>query len=260
MNQNSIKALILDMDGVLWRGSASIGDLPAIFKTIQDKGWRTGFVTNNATRTIEFYTDKLEQFGIRVDKSQVLTSAQATGYYLSKRFPGGGRIFIVGEAGLFDILREHGFTHADDRPLAVVVALDRELTYEKIRRATNHVRAGALFIGTNRDPTLPTQDGIIPGAGSILAAIEVASGCKPIIIGKPNPEIFRLALARFGTAPEHTLVVGDRLDTDIAGGIASGCQTALVLSGDIEQKDLEVSDLKPDYIAEDLTALLNLLT
>jgi hypothetical protein len=104
MEENSIKALILDMDGVLWRGSDPIGDLPAIFKTIDEKGWWTGFLTNNATRTVDFYTNKLEQFGVQADESQVVTSAQATGEYLSRLFPGGGTIFVVGESGLVDIL------------------------------------------------------------------------------------------------------------------------------------------------------------
>ena len=259
MKEKLIKALILDMDGVLWRDSEPIGDIRDIFRAIQRKGWRTGFITNNATRTVDFYTRKLRQFGVEVDESQVLTSAQATGEYLLNLFPAGGKVYIIGEEGLIRILGEYGFVHSNDRPQAVVVGLDRDLTYEKMRRATLHLRAGALFFGTNPDPTLPTPDGIIPGAGSILAAVEVASGCKPTILGKPNPEIYRLALARLGCSPEQTLVIGDRLDTDIVGGVASGCQTALVFSGDIQPKDLELSDLQPDYVAADLTSLLRIL-
>jgi 4-nitrophenyl phosphatase len=259
MRQKSIEALILDMDGVLWRGPQPIGDLPAIFDAIQAKGWQTGFITNNATQTVDFYIRKLEQFGIQVTERQIVTSAQATGEYLSKYFLGGGKVFVIGEKGLLDTLSEYGFAHADERPMAVVVALDRELTYDKIRRATSFLREGVMFIGTNNDPTLPTPDGIIPGAGSILAALETASGCKPVVIGKPNPEIFRITLARMGVEPGGTLVIGDRIDTDIAGGIASGCQTALVFSGDIGREDLERSTVKPDYVADNLTDLLRKL-
>lgn len=251
-----VKGLILDMDGVLWRWPDPIGDLLGLFSHINQRGWKVVFLTNNATQSARQYTDILNNFGIPAQIRQVINSAEATGEYLKKKYPSGGPVFIIGEDGLRETLERFGFRESGDGPIAVVVGLDRQLTYEKLSQASLSIQAGAEFIGTNPDTTIPTNRGIEPGAGSILAAIQVASSCSPMIIGKPSPVMYQIALNRLGTSPNETLVIGDRLDTDIKGGHAAGCLTGLVLSGVAKEEDIPRSGQDPDFVASDLTELL----
>jgi 4-nitrophenyl phosphatase len=260
MTSNS-KALILDMDGVLWRDNTPIGDLPAIFARIRERGLKVALATNNATRTVDEHLKKLSSFGVELEPWQVISSAIAAANVLSKRFPDSGAIFVVGENGIQRALEEHGFhpiVNPDDEttPVAVVSSFDRGVTYGKLSRATLHIRAGAPFYGTNPDKTFPTPQGLVPGAGAILAAIEAATGVEPIIIGKPQPAMMHMALERLRTQPEETLVVGDRLETDIAAGQAAGCKTALVLSGVSTREGAERWEPPPDYIVADLNSLV----
>lgn len=255
----SIRALILDMDGVIWRGDYPIGDLPSIFAELDHRGYRTILVTNNSTLSIQQYLQKLSRFGVVLESWQVVNSGQATADYLHQHYPRGGPVFIVGEIGLLESLGECGFYHADNDVLAVVVGLDRSLNYEKMSQATLLIRAGVPFIGTNPDRTYPEPRGLVPGAGSILALLEAASGVSPTVIGKPAPEMYRFALERLGFSAAEALVVGDRLETDIAGAQALGCRCALVLSGVTTEREAHEWTPKPDWIASDLTSLLDTL-
>ena len=216
-------------------------------------------VTNNAGRSTQQYVGKLGGFGVEVDESQVVSSAVATARYLEDRFPDGGEMFIIGEQSLVDLLMQHGFRQGSSEPLAVVVGLDRGINYEKLTKATLLLRRGTPFIGTNPDKSFPIPEGLAPGAGAILAALEAASGLEPTIIGKPNPQIFSLTLKRLGTKPEETLVIGDRLETDILGAQKVGCRTALVLSGVSTVEEAESWDPAPDFIREDLGELVDSL-
>lgn len=257
-----IRAVILDMDGVLWRNTEPIGNLPAIFAEIERRGWKVVLATNNATRTTDQYVEKLSSFGVDVDPHQIINSAETAGIYLSKRYPQGGPVYIIGEEGLHLALSEYGFFHTtaiDEEALAVVVCLDRDLTYEKLRRGTLLIRSGVPLIGTNPDRSFPTPEGLVPGAGAILAALQVATDESAVIMGKPQPEMFRAALERLGVSSQETLVIGDRLETDIAGGQALECQTALVLSGVSSEEEVSAWKPAPDWVATDLTALLELL-
>ncbi|MCK4726804.1 MAG: hypothetical protein KAT29_13420, partial [Anaerolineales bacterium] len=155
---NTVKAIIIDMDGVLWRGSEPIGDLAAVFKRIEQKGLRAILATNNPTLTVDQYLDKLHDFGVTLNPEQVITSAIATAQYLAERFPQGGPVYVIGEDGVHHALAEQDFFPAEDTALAVIVSLDRGLTYEKLLRATLLIRSGIPFIVTNPDSTLP-----IPG-------------------------------------------------------------------------------------------------
>ncbi len=253
---NNIRALILDMDGVLWRGSQPIGDLPAIFTRIEARGWRTILATNNATRTIEQYLERLRSYGVVLEPWQVINSAQATASYLSQRFPDGGPVYIIGEKGLYHALEQRGFIPGEDGAVAVVVGMDRELTYTKLRVATLLIRSGVPFVATNPDRTYPSPDGLVPGAGSILAALEAATYVHPIIAGKPDPEMYRIALERLETAPQETLVVGDRPETDIAGAQVLGCPSALVLSGVTSLEQAHAWQPPPELIAPDLASIV----
>jgi 4-nitrophenyl phosphatase len=259
LDVKKIRALILDMDGVLWRGDQPLGDLPAIFKRIQKAGLGVVLATNNATRSPSQALDKMNRFGVTLSPWQAVNSGQATAHYLWKKFPDGGPVYIVGEESLIQVLEEKGFYHSETDPLAVVVSLDRNLTYAKIKLASYFIRSGAPFLGTNPDPTLPTPEGLVPGAGAVVAAIEAASGVSPIIMGKPEPGIYQVALERLGTSPEETLVVGDRLETDIQGAQTLGCRTALVLSGVSSRESLKAWAPSPDIVAPDLEKVIDII-
>ncbi len=253
---NSVRGLILDMDGVLWRDNTPIGDLPVVFAEIQRHGWQVTLATNNATLSAGQYLEKLARFGVWLKSEQIVNSAQATAEYLHQKFPQGGPVFLVGEQGLALELSTQGFFSSDQSPLAVVVGLDRTITYEKLKKAVILIRSGALFIATNPDKTLPTPEGLAPGAGTFIAAVQAATDVAPVIIGKPEPEMYRLALRRMGLQPEQTLVVGDRLETDIAGAQRLGCRTGLVLSGVSTADQAAAWQPAIDCIATDLSSLL----
>jgi 4-nitrophenyl phosphatase len=255
----AIKALILDMDGVLWKDDQPIGDLPRIFARIQEVGLKVILATNNAMRSADQHQQKLARFGVTVEEWQVVNSGMAVAYLLSQRFPHGGPVFVVGEGGLIKALEKNGFYPADADAkdvLAVICGFDRQVTFEKFTRATILIRKGALFIGTNPDRTFPTPEGLIPGAGSFVAFLEAASDVKPIIAGKPFPTLFQLAFNRLQLSPDEILAVGDRLDTDILGGRQAGCRTALVMSGVTSPGELAAWSPKPDLVAPDLSSLL----
>ncbi len=257
-----IRALIIDLDGVLWRGEEPLGPLAEWFRRLEALGLRWVFATNNATRTVEAYLAKFRRMGLPgVTPDQVVNSILAAVYALRQRWPEGAPVYIIGEEGLFEGLAQAGFHHTEDleRIHAVVVGLDRQLTYAKLALATLALRRGAWFVGTNPDRSFPTPQGLQPGAGAILAALEAASDVRPTIVGKPEPFLFRLALERLGTPPEATLVVGDRLETDILGGQRVGCPTALVLSGVTSREQALTGPVQPDLVVRDFGHLLDVL-
>jgi 4-nitrophenyl phosphatase len=262
MLPSNIKALIIDMDGVIWKADAPIGDLPVIFKRVRERGLRFVFATNNGTRTSEQYVARLQGFGVDVEPWQVITSAQAAAHGLSQKFPPGTKVFMIGEAGIRSALEESGFEvlATEDAPhaQAVLMGIDREITFQKMVEATLLVRRGIPFYVTNPDKTFPTPRGEIPGAGAWYSVIVTASGVEPIVAGKPFPFLMELALEKLGTQKEQTLVVGDRIETDIAAGQGVGCPTALVLSG-VSSK-LQADTWKPavDIVADDLSSLLEM--
>jgi 4-nitrophenyl phosphatase len=256
----NIKALILDMDGVLWKGDAPIGDLPAIFKRIADLGLKVIFATNNGTRSPQQYVRRMAGYGVSIEAWQVVTSSLCAASLLNQKFPQGGPIFAIGENGLLEALREKNFEplSIDDAPdaQAVVMGIDRQISFDKMREATLLVRAGKPFYATNPDKTFPTPRGEIPGAGAWISVIVTATEVEPIYAGKPYPTIIELSLERLGVPKEQALVVGDRLETDIAAGQAAGCPSALVLSGVSTREQAEAWQPKMDVIAESLEMLV----
>jgi len=256
MPKEKIVALILDMDGVLWRDNEPIGELPAIFTLIRRLNLKYVFLTNNSSKTPESYQMKLEKFGVHVSTDLIMTSSQAVAILLKKRFPGGGPVFIVGEDGLTSALADQGFYHQEKHALAVISGMDRAITYEKLAAATLLIRNGAVFYGTNPDRTYPSPKGLVPGAGAILDFLKTASGVSPILAGKPKPFLFRSALKKMGVKAEQTLDIGDRIETDLVGGKLVGCQTALVTSGVSSLEDISSSRHKADYTFPDLATLL----
>lgn len=251
-----IRALILDMDGVLWSDNEPIGELVEIFTEIDKLGLKVVLATNNATKTIQQFLTKLDSFGVNLEPWQIINSAHATANYLSQQHPQGGPVYVVGDPSLVETLEEKGFSQSDETPLAVIAALDRGINYEKLRTATLLIRSGVPFIGTNPDRTFPTPEGQVPGAGAILATIEASTDIEPLVIGKPNPAMYQFALERMGTSPEETLVVGDRLETDIAGAQNLGSPCALVLSGVTDEESAWKWEPSPDIIADNLTNVI----
>ena len=260
-----LKNLIIDMDGVLWHGDRPVPGLEIFFDTLRQLNIGFVLATNNATKTASQYVEKLAAFGVDLPSSQVLTSSGATAHYLSQRYPSGASAYVVGEIGLQDAMEEFGFkllatddfVGTDARSDVVVVGMTRYVCYRHLASASFLINHGALFVGTNPDITFPTEIGPLPGAGSILAFLETATGIKPVIIGKPNKSMFEEALRRMNADPAKTAMIGDRLNTDIAGGHQAGLRTILLLSGIAKKEDLSNGSIQPDWIFADLEQLTN---
>ncbi len=251
-----IRFLLADLDGVFYRGREPLPGAGELVAWLREHGVAFLFITNNSTRTPAQYVEKLARIGIAASPEQVLTSSLATRAYLEARAPRGTPIFFLGQRGLEEALFADGYFTPDDRaPAYVVVGLDTQLTYDKLRRAGLLIRAGAAFIGTNPDRTFPAPEGITPGCGSILAALEAATDVRPIVIGKPERWLLDEGLRRLGADPAAAAVLGDRLDTDILGGQRLGLRTIMVLTGVHGEEDLARSKVKPDTVYRNLVEL-----
>jgi 4-nitrophenyl phosphatase len=198
----------------------------------------------------------MESFGITIQPWQIIHSGIAAARYLSQKIPQGGAVYVIGEKGVTQALREYGFFPGEENVVAVVAGMDRKFNYNKLRKATLFIRSGKLFVATNPDRTFPTPEGLVPGAGSIIAALEAASYVNAIVAGKPAPEMYQIALERLNAKPEEVLVVGDRPETDIAGAQALGCRTALVLSGVANEEEARQWQPAPDIICADLATIV----
>ena len=255
-----IRHLIVDMDGVLWRGDEPMPGLSDFFAFLRRRHIDFVLATNNASRTPGQYVDKLARFGVEVSPRCVLTSAEAAAAYLASTAPSGARVYPVGEEGLWRALGRRGFVLTEEGAEYVVVGWDRQLTWDTLATAALLIHAGAGFIGTNPDVNFPTERGPVPGNGAQLAALEVTTGVAPVVVGKPEPRMYQQALQLMEASPETTAVVGDRLDTDIAGGVRANLATVLVLSGITTEVDLVTSSLKPDLVCADIRDLVRLWT
>jgi len=254
-----VRGLVIDMDGVLWQGDTPMPGLHKFFDVLKRRQIKFVLATNNNTQTPEGFVQKARKMGVDVSPEQVVTAAVATVDYLCSKYPPGSRIYVVGEVALKNLISEAGFTLADTHVNAVVATMDRQLTYEMLKRATLLIRAGADFIGPNPDTSYPTQEGIVPGGGAILAAISAASDCQPLIIGKPESWMFRISMERMQLGVEETASLGDRLATDIAGGQRLGLKTILVLSGISTAADLASSPIRPTWIFSGIEELAQAL-
>jgi 4-nitrophenyl phosphatase len=252
-----IDSLVVDLDGVLWRGPQMLPGVKAFFDQVQDNGLKLLLASNNSTARPDAIRQRLERVDVQVPNQAILTSAIATAGYLKRTLPPGAKILMIGEDGLEHALIQAEFTLVDqaDDAQAVVVGMDRAATYDKLAEATLAIRSGAAFVGTNPDRTFPTPRGLVPGNGSLLAAIEAATDTAPTVVGKPETLYFELALETLGSRPGSTMMVGDRLDTDIEGGQRAGLKTGLVLTGVTDQSGLDASQIKPTWVFPDLASL-----
>lgn len=255
------EAFILDLDGVLFRGDEPIAAATPTIDALRGMGKRLVFLTNNSARTPEQIATKLGRLGIDASADEVVTSAQATGEFLAGQRESGQPLtaYVIGQDGIRSALVESGLELVDgdaDRSDFVVVGWDGDVTYEMLRRATVLVRGGARLVATNADASYPAPGGELwPGAGAILAAVETASDARAVVVGKPHPPLFRSALSRAGT--RKALMVGDRIETDIAGAVTAGLDAALVLSGAGRARDLLDQRALPVAILRDVGGLLS---
>jgi 4-nitrophenyl phosphatase len=251
-----VRHLLIDLDGVLYRGNQSLPSAEEFILRLYQRDITFRLVTNNATLTPEQYRQKLAAMGIEVRASEVFTSALAAAAYLRDEGQTGKQVFVIGQDGLHDALAEVGMQEGGGRPDWVVAGLDRELTYRKLATAALAIEAGARFLGTNPDTSFPTESGLEPGAGAILAALTATTGVTPVVVGKPEPYMFELAMRDLGGTPSDTAVLGDRLDTDIAGAVRAHLPSIMVLTGVSQRADLDSSSVQPDLVIDNLPDLL----
>ena len=254
-----IRGMVIDMDGVLWRGEEAVPGLIHFIDTLRKRRIRFILATNNNTRTPADFAAKASDLGAKVSVDEVLTATTATIHYLHSHYPRGTRIYAIGEKALKIQLEEAGYVLSDHEASAVVAALDRNLTYEMIKQATLLIHGGAEFIGANPDVVYPTPEGLVPGSGMVLAAIQSTTDRAPLIIGKPETRMFEIALERMKLTPAECASLGDRLDTDIAGGKRAGLKSILVLSGVTNSKELSTSGIQPDWIFPSISEIAAIL-
>ena len=255
MSIKNYKGYLLDLDGTIYRGTEAVPGAKAFLEHLREKKIPYLFLTNNSSATPQQVAKRLQQMGIEATADEVYTSSMATAQYLSEQAEE-ARVYVIGEEGLRTELLSRGFILTEDAPKFVVVGIDKEFSYEKLAIAARAVRNGAALIATNGDAALPSNHGLIPGNGSLVAAVEVASGAKATFIGKPEPIIVRYALGKLGTHTGDTLIVGDNLHTDIEAGANSGLDSLLVLTGYSTREDAQRHAVRPTHVAEDLAEWL----
>lgn len=253
-----IDALVCDLDGVVYRGEVPVPGAAGAIERLRAAGVSILFATNNSHFTVAEYVAKLERAGVDAEGGEILTSAVVTGDVLKARGVSGASALVVGGPGIREALTDAGLRIAGEEETGadvVVVGWDPSFTYERMRRAATAVRAGALFVATNADATFPAPEGLWPGAGSILASIETASGRSAEVMGKPHDPMMSVAAERLAGAA-RIAVVGDRPDSDLAGGRARGWTTILVLTGVTAPAEAAAVEPRPDYVVEGLASLV----
>jgi NagD protein len=241
------KSFLLDMDGVLVRGRQPIPGAQQFIARLLQTGTRFLVLTNNPLYTPRDLSHRLASEGLQIPEQNLFTSAMATAQFLAAQRPG-GTAFVIGESGLTGALHQAGYTLTTVRPEYVVLGETHSYNMEQITHAIRLVLAGARFIATNPDPTGPAEGGIVPACGATAALIERATGVKPYFVGKPNPLMMRRALNTLGSHSEETVMVGDRMDTDVVAGMEAGMETVLVLSGVTREADVERFPYRPTRI------------
>lgn len=243
------KGYICDMDGVIYHGDRLVDGAKEFVDWLKKEGKRFLFLTNSSAKSPTELKRKLSRMGIEVAADDFYTSAQATASFLAEQNPNAG-VYAIGESGLIHALYDAGFYTDNVDPTYVIVGESRNYNFEQVELAVHLVLKGARLIGTNSDLTGPTERGIAPACRALIAPIELATGRKAYFIGKPNPLMMRHAIKKIGCQREETLIVGDRMDTDIIAGIESEIETALVLSGITRREDLPLFPYQPDHVFE----------
>lgn len=241
------KTYLLDMDGVLVRGNETIPGAQEFIRKLTSNGNRFAILTNNPMHTPRDLQHRLESVGLDVPSDRLFTSAMATAQFLQTQMPHGSA-FVIGESGLTTPLHDIGYLFTENNPDYVVLGETMSYSFEQIAKAVRLVAAGARFIATNPDPSGPTERGLEPACGAMAALIEKATGVAPYFVGKPNPFMMRAALRFIGAHSEETVMVGDRMDTDVVAGMESGMETILVLTGVTAEADVARFPYRPTRV------------
>jgi 4-nitrophenyl phosphatase len=246
---------LFDLDGVVYRREMALPGATELVPTLQELGIRHAFVTNFAAGPGDIVA-RLNRMSVPATPDDVVTSASAAAVHLQKVASAGSAVYVIGEPGLHEVIRQAGFVEEAEHPAYVVMGLDLHITYERLATACVALRAGAGFIATNLDPIYPAENAIWPGAGALAAVLITATGVQPTVIGKPQPTLLHVALERLGASPDHAAMVGDQVASDIRAGKAAGLTTILV------SEDEPVPDPAtpiPDLRVRNLQELLELL-
>lgn len=254
MSLQDIRCYVLDMDGTIYLSNRLFDFTKGFLDYLTGSGRRYCFFTNNSSRNAEFYCQKLANMGIVIEPSQMLISNQVMIRYLKEQTDY-RRLYVLGTPYLLEDFEKAGFVLDAEKPDAVILGFDMTLNYEKLTIACTHVRNGVPFLGVNPDFNCPTDTGFLPDCGSMAKLITASTRVVPEFFGKPSKHTLHYIIEQVGLPPSQIAIVGDRLYTDIAVGQDSELSTILVLSGETTREDLAKSDIQPDYVFEDLSAL-----
>ena len=242
-------AFICDMDGVIYHGNQILQGVQEFVEWLQKNGKKYLFLTNSSSKTPRELREKMLRLGLDIGVEHFYTSALATAQFLSSQKENGS-VYVIGDAGIYNALYNAGFSVNDSNPDYVVVSETDNYNYANLQKAVELVAKGAKLIGTNPDLSDPAERGIIPATGSLIAPIELTTGSKAYFIGKPNPLMMRTALKILNSRREDTVIIGDRMETDIISGLESEITTALVLSGVTKREDLRKFAFCPNYVLD----------
>ncbi|MEY4262974.1 MAG: hypothetical protein RLY88_682 [Actinomycetota bacterium] len=254
-DRSNITSWLTDMDGVLVHEGHAIAGAAELIAKWQSAGTPFLVLTNNSIYTPRDLSARLQAGGLDIPEDRIWTSALATAAFLDKQMPGGSA-FVIGDAGLTTALHEVGYVQTDNDPDYVVLGETRNINFESLTKAVRLIKAGARFIVTNPDVTGPSQEGVIPAAGSFAALITKATGMEPYVVGKPNPMMFRSAMRKIGAHSETTGMIGDRMDTDVVAGIEAGLHTVLVLTGISDPEEIKKYPFRPTEILNSVADLI----
>ena len=247
----SYKGYLIDLDGTMYRGTEQIAEAAGFINDLRKRDIPYLFVTNNSSRTPAQVADKLRSIGISTEDDQVFTTSMATANYIAEQKKGAS-VYVVGEEGIIEALKEKGMKLVEEHPDYLVMGIDRGINYEKLSKACLAVRNGAVFISTNGDIAIPTEQGLLPGNGSLTSVVSVSTQVQPIFIGKPESVIVEQALRVLGVPKEGTIMVGDNYDTDILAGINAGIDTLLVHTGVTTKERLKQYKEQPTHVVDTL--------
>lgn len=248
----TVRGFLLDMDGTFNLGDHLINGALKFIDVLNSQGKQFLFLTNNSSKHSQQYADKITRLGLSISVQRILTSGEATALYLRQKNPD-ARLFVVGTPALKAEFRSKGFKLVQDQPDIAVLGFDTTLTYNKLWKLCDYVRAGLPYIATHPDFNCPTETGYMPDTGAMIAFVKASTGREPdLVVGKPNRMIVDAAAVKMSIPIQSLAMIGDRLYTDIALGLTSGITTILVLSGETNRDDLVNSQFQPDYIFNDV--------
>jgi 4-nitrophenyl phosphatase len=258
---NPVRGVIMDLDGTTYAGNTEIPGARTFISKLRSYGIKVMFATNRANRTPKEIAEQLVDMHIPCSPSDVLTTAEATAWYLANKNDKKKKTaFCIGEQGLLSALKTVNIIITDNKPDYVIVSIDRDFNYEKLTKACCLINNGAKFIATNPDVKLKVDSGFVPGTGAIVAAVRAATGVKPLVIGKPGKLLFEMTIHQLKMRPDEVIAIGDNISTDIPAGIKAGIRTALLLCGVSSMKDIKRSRYKPTWIASNFDELWKILS